>query len=166
MRWNDATTTCSGCATVSRGRSAYCVMQLRDAVLARLIAVRHRLGQSTVPLCALVGILISFSLVARAAQPQRLGAAPPPLQSLRGAGGEGIALTPADAVDSLVAARRATVLDTRPVTREREPAASPRCVRADTVASRGDRRLLGRKAGNCHPAFRHAGSPLDSLWPV
>jgi hypothetical protein len=70
-------------------------------------------------------------------------------------------------VDSLGAARHATVLDTRSVGEGREPSAPPKCTRADTAAaSRSGRPRLGRKAGNCHPAFRDAGSPLDSLWPV
>jgi hypothetical protein len=77
----------------------------------------------------------------------------------------------ADTVDSLEAARRATVLDTRPL----PPATpKPRSTRIasdsgaarDTAPRRSARAALGRKAGDRHPAFRDAGSPLDSLWPV
>ena len=122
-------------------------MPFRDAALARCLAVCHRFVASAGPLFSLVGMLTAFPAVARAEQAQHPA-------------------TPADTVDSLVAARRATVLDTRPLSAEREPSASRKCVPADTLAPRRGRPLLGRKAGNCHPAFRDAGSDADSLWPV
>jgi hypothetical protein len=72
---------------------------------------------------------------------------------------------PADTVDSLQAARRATVLDT--VTRRPAPArTTPARATTDTTPPRAVRGLLGPKAGAHHLAFRDAGSPLDSLWPV
>ncbi len=80
---------------------------------------------------------------------------------------------PVDTVDSLLAARRATVMDTmsRPVAPV--PARAARRVAADTgLATRDTTRprvvagLLGPKAGERHRAFRDMGSDLDSLWPV
>ena len=86
---------------------------------------------------------------------------------------------PADTVDSLDAARRATVLDVAPLRPVRvtppKPAVastSPDSAKAakpttsDTASARRARGLLGPKSGDRHPAFRDAGSPLDSLWPV
>jgi hypothetical protein len=100
---------------------------------------------------------------------------------------------PRDTVDSLWAARHATVLDTRklpplppPVRRpdsartlasdsagvatdsSRAPAGdSARVARRDSVPPRrAVSPRLGRNSGARHPAFRDAGSPLDSLWPV
>lgn len=79
---------------------------------------------------------------------------------------------PADAVDSLVAARRATVMDRtpigpRPVPRPASDSAAPRdsATRRDSVAPRPHWRI-GSKSGDRHPAFRGTGSPFDSLWPV
>ena len=85
---------------------------------------------------------------------------------------------PADTVDSLVAARRATVMDRTPIGRRPElhPAsdsAAPRetaalrdsAARRDSAAPRA-RWRIGPKSGDRHPAFRDTGSPLDSLWPV
>ena len=84
----------------------------------------------------------------------------------------------ADTVDSLVAARRATVMDRTPIGRRPElhPAsdsAAPRetaalrdsAARRDSAAPRA-RWRIGPKSGDRHPAFRDTGSPLDSLWPV
>ena len=154
-----------------------------EAVFGRFLAVCHRLGTSTVPLFALVGTLASFPAVARAAPAQRVDAANRREESVRGAAAE-ITVAAADTVDSLVAARRATVLDTRPVTaaeRRRGPSAIPsegsepsvipseRSESRDLHPAAPPRRVqpkLGRKAGDRHPAFRDAGSPLDSLWPV
>lgn len=72
---------------------------------------------------------------------------------------------PADTVDSLEAARRATVLDTLPRPIVTAPSAANPVTR-DSTRPRPARPVLGRKAGNRHPAFRDAGSELDSLWPV
>ena len=96
-----------------------------------------------------------------------------------------VAATPAPAArphstaDSLEAARRATVLDTAPL----PPLAPPRAPAAvatsdsaarraadstsarDTTRRRARRGPLG-SAGDQHPAYRDAGSDLDSLWPV
>ena len=43
---------------------------------------------------------------------------------------------------------------------------SPPGAAQDTTTPRPKRGLLGRRAGERHMAFRDAGSPLDSLWPV
>jgi hypothetical protein len=79
---------------------------------------------------------------------------------------------PADTVDSLVAARRATVMDQtpigpRPTPRPKADSAAPRdsAVSRDSSAPRLHWRI-GPKSGDRHPAFRGTGSPLDSLWPV
>ncbi len=65
----------------------------------------------------------------------------------------------ADTVDSLLAARRATVRDTLPLPAIRERATP------DTTHPR-PRGFMGPKAGDRHLAFGGVGSPLDSLWPV
>jgi hypothetical protein len=64
----------------------------------------------------------------------------------------------ADTVDSLLAARRATVRDTLPLPPIRERATP------DTARPRSG--FMGPKAGDRHLAFGGTGSPLDSLWPV
>ena len=75
---------------------------------------------------------------------------------------------PADTVDSLTAARRATVMDKTPIGPRPAPRATP-----DSAAVRDSappRPLpparIGPRSGDRHPAFRGTGSPLDSLWPV
>lgn len=78
---------------------------------------------------------------------------------------------PADTVDSLRAARRATVMDTAPLralppAAVRSPAATAAAATPDTARPRAPRGLLGPKAGDRHLAFGDVGSPLDSLWPV
>ncbi|HET9684756.1 MAG TPA: hypothetical protein VFP15_11675 [Gemmatimonadaceae bacterium] len=73
---------------------------------------------------------------------------------------------PADTVDSLIAARRATVMDRTPVGRRPAPRAIADSTAArDSAAPRAPWRI-GPKSGDRHPAFRDTGSPLDSLWPV
>ena len=73
-----------------------------------------------------------------------------------------------DTVDSLEAARRATVLDESPLRADAAPArVTPAAAGSqDTTRARPPRAVLGPKSGDRHPAFRDAGSPLDSLWPV
>ncbi|MEP6989452.1 MAG: hypothetical protein ABJA80_00875 [bacterium] len=78
---------------------------------------------------------------------------------------------PADTVDSLTAARRATVMDTTrirrvPASRDVAPHAVDSAVAKDTTRPRTATRVIGPKAGDRHAAFRDAGSDLDSLWPV
>lgn len=78
---------------------------------------------------------------------------------------------PADTVDSLTAARRATVMDTTRLRAAAESPSSPRraadsASSKDTLRPRAANRVLGSKAGDRHPAFRDTGSDLDSLWPV
>jgi hypothetical protein len=125
--------------------------------------VRHRSVVAGVATCL---------AVACAERAQRAGAAeaasPPESAVVR----QAAVRAPRDTVDSLDAARRATVLDTRPLPPASPPKAAPAgppsdsAAPRDTTSSRSDRSLLGRKAGDRHPAFRDAGSPLDSLWPV
>ncbi|MEO8620657.1 MAG: hypothetical protein ABI625_06305 [bacterium] len=69
-----------------------------------------------------------------------------------------IARARADTVDSLTAARRATVMDTMPLPPVK---ASPK----DTSTRARKPSALGPKSGDRHPAFGDVGSPLDSLWP-
>ena len=80
---------------------------------------------------------------------------------------------PADTVDSLLAAGRATVMDTTPVIRTGPAASTATATRAASDTSAGadsvKRRpqgFMGPKSGARHLAFRDMGSPLDSLWPV
>jgi hypothetical protein len=137
----------------------------------------------------LVGVIASLPLVACAERAQRPATPDRPVQAVLAASREVIPATRADTVDSLFAARRATVLDTRPMTaaeRERvrkdlsfavipsersdsSAVPSERSESRDLHPATPPRRVqpkLGRKAGDRHPAFRDAGSPLDSLWPV
>src|SRR5690348_7818404 len=84
----------------------------------------------------------------------------------------------ADTVDSLVAARRATVMDRTPIGRRPRPRpASDSAASRDSAGSRdsGASRAsaaprphwkIGPSSGDRHPAFRGTGSPFDSLWPV
>jgi hypothetical protein len=78
----------------------------------------------------------------------------------------------ADTVDSLKAARRATVMDTTTPRAAAKPEKATRRL-ADSVVTKDTtpRRalasgMIGPKAGDRHMAFRDAGSNLDSLWPV
>ncbi|CAN5313865.1 hypothetical protein BH09GEM1_BH09GEM1_32230 [soil metagenome] len=78
---------------------------------------------------------------------------------------------PADTVDSLAAARRATVMDTtyrRPVTQS--PSAAPRAADSAAVKDTSPPKtivgMIGPRAGDRHLAFRGTGSDADSLWPV
>jgi hypothetical protein len=79
---------------------------------------------------------------------------------------------PADTVDSLTAARRATVMDTVPRSfadepvRASAPGSNDTSAARDTARPRPVRGQLGPRAGRRHMAFRDAGSDLDSLWPV
>jgi hypothetical protein len=73
--------------------------------------------------------------------------------------------TPADTVDSLKAFRRATVLDTLGRARAAvAPKGGGGCGPVSKSPSAERSRLFTRTI--CHPAFRDAGSALDSLWPV
>ena len=81
-------------------------------------------------------------------------------------------MAPVDTVDSLAAARRATVMDTlpqrlAPAAVRAAPASGATTDRSsDTTPPRPVRGLIGPTAGDRHLAFRDVGSPLDSLWPV
>ena len=81
----------------------------------------------------------------------------------------------ADTVDSLLASRRATVMDTLPLPPAPRAAVktapdSARLTKRDSTrdSTRAKPRtgMLGPNAGNRHLSFRDTGSPLDSLWPV
>jgi hypothetical protein len=71
----------------------------------------------------------------------------------------------ADTVDSLQAARRATVLDTLGRARAAVAPKGGASCGSSSSAPGAERAHLGRRT-TCHPAFRDAGSQLDSLWPV
>jgi hypothetical protein len=83
-----------------------------------------------------------------------------PSQQALDAGRDSAPRVVADTVDSLLAARRATVMDTMPL-----PAAPARAT-PDTTRAAARAGMLGPKAGDRHLAFGEVGSPLDSLWPV
>jgi hypothetical protein len=71
---------------------------------------------------------------------------------------------PRDTVDSLKAFRRATVLDTLGKARAAvPPKGGGSCPH---TSSQGAERSRLFTRTTCHPAFRDAGSALDSLWPV
>ena len=73
--------------------------------------------------------------------------------------------TPKDPVDSLQAVRRATVLDTLGKARAAvAPKGGGGCGPVSKSPGAERSRLFTRTI--CHPAFRDAGSALDSLWPV
>ena len=71
----------------------------------------------------------------------------------------------ADTVDSLKAVRRATVLDTAGRARAAVPPAAGKSCPARSSTVNAERSHLFTRT-TCHPAFRDAGSALDSLWPV
>ena len=76
---------------------------------------------------------------------------------------------PQDTVDSLTAARRASVIDTTtlpPLTASAPDTTRPDSTRADTAKPRPVRGMTGPRSGDRHLAFRGTGSPLDTLWPV
>ncbi len=101
-------------------------------------------------LTATLAFLAVPFIVACAEGPEQARATPvPPAEQVRVA---------ADTVDSLTAARRATVMDTTTV---RVPAA-----RVTDTSGRKPSPMMGPKSGDRHPAFGDVGSNLDSLWPV
>jgi hypothetical protein len=73
---------------------------------------------------------------------------------------------PADTVDSLTSARRATVVDSSPIGRRPVPRATSDSAQTPDSARPRPRAIMGPKSGRRHPAFGDMGSPLDSLWPV
>ncbi|MFL5607446.1 MAG: hypothetical protein ACJ8AD_13435 [Gemmatimonadaceae bacterium] len=73
---------------------------------------------------------------------------------------------PADTVDSLTSARRATVMDSSPIGRRAERRAMPDSGATPDSSRPRPRAVMGPKSGHRHPAFRDMASPLDSLWPV
>jgi hypothetical protein len=126
--------------------------------------MRHRdLARSTVRLGTLVSVLTASLACADGAQ----RAGNPDASTPAPAGARAVASrAPADTVDSLTSARRATVVDSSPI--GRRPVArttSDSAGTPDSVRPR-PRAIMGPKSGHRHPAFRDMGSPLDSLWPV
>lgn len=133
------------------------------------------LARSTVRLCTLLGVLGASLAVACAERAPRAGAEETSSQRERVATADTLSRVRADTVDSLEAARRATVMDTlplraatRPSSSGATPAAPAKGAAPDTARPRAAaaRPLLGSKVGDRHPAFRDTGSDLDSLWPV
>lgn len=133
------------------------------------------LARSTVRLCTLLGVLGASLAVACAERAPRAGAEETSSQRERVATADTLPRVRADTVDSLEAARRATVMDTlplraatRPSSSGATPAAPAKGAAPDTTRPRpaAARPLLGSKVGDRHPAFRDTGSDLDSLWPV
>ena len=136
------------------------------------------LAGSTVRLCTLLAGLAVPLAAACAEGGQRASAADASAQQVPVAIRDSARRAPADTVDSLTAARRATVMDTAPLPAMPRLAAAavPRAtpdtgVAPDTGAAPDSvrprpRGLIGPRAGDRHLAFRDAGSPLDSLWPV
>jgi hypothetical protein len=107
----------------------------------------------------LAGLAVSIAVAcAEGAQPA--GAADVSSPQALDAGRDSAPRVVADTVDSLLAARRATVMDTMPL-----PAAPARAT-PDTTRTAARAGMLGPKAGDRHLAFGDVGSPLDSLWPV
>ncbi|MEO8563316.1 MAG: hypothetical protein ABI601_14625 [bacterium] len=103
-------------------------------------------------------------VVACAERAQQAGAAEATSHGARVATAVAPPRVPVDTVDSLDAARRATVLDTLPLRKATTTVRAP--ATSDTTRSRPERALLGSRSADRHPAFRDAGSDLDSLWPV
>lgn len=133
------------------------------------------LARSTVRLCTLLGVLGASLAVACTERAPRAGAEETSSQRERVATADTLPRVRADTVDSLEAARRATVMDTlplraasRPSSSGATPAAPAKGAAPDTARPRAAaaRPLLGSKVGDRHPAFRDTGSDLDSLWPV
>ena len=97
---------------------------------------------------------------------QRVGEGDVALQRTPAAIDTVIARAPADTIDSLTAARRATVMDKTPVGPRPAPRPTPDSSAARDSAPPRVPAHIGSKAGDRHPAFGDTGSPLDSLWPV
>jgi hypothetical protein len=124
----------------------------------------HDPARRSIRPATLVGALVAC--LACADRVQRAGEADVALQGAHAATDTTPSRAPADTVDSLTAARRATVMDKTPVGPRPAPRATP-----DSAAARDSTRprvpgRIGPKSGDRHPAFRDTGSPLDSLWPV
>ena len=135
------------------------------------------------PRVLLVG-LAAFIAIACGEAGERAGTADASAEPAPEAARQAARPVPADTIDSLTAARRATVMDTTPVGPRPEARAASDSARAPTgaAASNGPattdsaatpdsarprpRGLLGPKAGDRHLAFGGTGSPLDTLWPV
>ncbi|HEV7990971.1 MAG TPA: hypothetical protein VGP25_04055 [Gemmatimonadaceae bacterium] len=142
--------------------------------------LRH-IARSPIRLRTLVAGIATCVAVACAERAQQAGASEAASAPEHRAATSAVPPAPVDTVDSLEAVRRATVADTLPLRAVRAvataapvaPASTDTSAAAttDTTTRRArpappNRGLLGPKSGDRHPAFRDAGSPLDSLWPV
>ena len=136
----------------------------------RADVLSHALAGKLIRFGALFGGFGAPLFAACADRPQSASAAAASSQRVPGAVREARQRVPVDTVDSLTAARRATVMDTTPLRAGRGlPSAAPRAADSGAVKDMTRRRAaggLGPKAGDRHPAFRDVGSNLDSLWPV
>jgi hypothetical protein len=128
------------------------------------------LTRSSLRLATLLGALVTF--IACADGVQRVGEGEVVSQGIPAAVATAMSPAPADTVDSLTAARRATVMDKSPIGPRPAPRPTPDSTMArDSTAVRDSARPkvpspLGSRSGKRHPAFGDTGSPLDSLWPV
>jgi hypothetical protein len=125
---------------------------------------------SIVALCALVASGTSLTAACADAAP-RTGAGDRPTPRDSSSARDTPSRAPVDTVDSLMAARRATVMDTTPLhIPPRLAAPAPRSTdslpASDTTRRRPVGGMLGPKAGARHLAFRGTGAETDSLWPV
>ncbi len=117
--------------------------------------LRRPFTRSLLRLGVVAGAVASSFVIAYADAPVHASAAPvPSLYATRNI------RTPADTVDSLNAARRATVMDTLPLR------AAEKVTSKDTTHRKTAKARLGPNTGDRHPAFANVGSELDSLWPV
>jgi hypothetical protein len=121
------------------------------------------LARPLVRLCTFLGALTVSVSAACAEGAQRAGAAD--AQQPPAAARDSAPRAPVDTVDSLTASLRATVMDTSTIRRDIATMATGSATQ-DTTRARATRARLGPKSGDHHPAFRDAGSELDSLWPV
>ena len=78
-----------------------------------------------------------------------------------------VVVAPKDTVDSLTAARRATVMDTTPLKPlPVTPGGADSAATPDTIRPKPIVGVLGPKSGDRHMAYFGTNSGLDSLWPV
>lgn len=135
------------------------------------------LTPATLRLCSLVGALTASAAVACAERAQPASAADAAAHQPARTVGDASPGARADTVDSLEAARRATVMDTS--AKVSPPPAATASARRTSVRAPAGRTgpdttppppppggVLGPRSRNRHPAFRGVDPALDSLWPV
>ncbi len=113
----------------------------------------------------LVAGLTTLLVAACADIPERANAESAASPLMAGSMGVARVQAPVDTVDSLTAARRATVMDTTTI-RAPKPKLADTMTARDTMRRRAGGASMGPKSGDRHPAFGNVGSALDSLWPV